>query len=229
MQKSLEFEDVGVIIPAFNEESRISSCLSSLLENFKYIYVIDDGSSDSTFETVKDFDVHLIRHPINLGQGAALQTGLTSALKNSQLNYFLTFDADGQHSIDDALAMSEAIIRTGVEIVLGSRYLSKTLRSKMPLKKKFVLRAAIIFTRFDSGLKVTDTHNGLRIMTRKFAESLTINQNGMAHASEILNHVSNSKVNWMEIPVTLKYTSELNKKGQSVLNAINIITEMSRR
>jgi hypothetical protein len=96
----------------------------------------------------------------------------------------------------------------------------------MPLKKRIVLKLAILFTRFDSGLKVTDTHNGLRVMSREFAQSLTIHQHGMAHASEILNHVSNEGVKWKEVPVRIYYTDYSNKKGQSVLNSINILTEL---
>jgi hypothetical protein len=99
----------------------------------------------------------------------------------------------------------------------------------MPIKKKLLMFWAIAFTRFDSGLKVSDSHNGLRIMTRKFAESMNIKQHGMAHASEILNHVNNSKAVWKEVPVKIYYTKYSKKKGQSILNAVNIITELIHR
>jgi glycosyltransferase involved in cell wall biosynthesis len=224
-----KYSNVAVVVPAFNEASRISSTIAELKNYFSEIIVVDDGSSDATFDVAVSAGVYPVRHPMNLGQGAALQTGIKVALLDPTIEAILTFDADGQHSIESALNLIEEIRTSGCGIILGSRYCPGAERINMPLKKKIILRLAILFTRFDSGLKVTDTHNGLRVMSREFANSLRIKQHGMAHASEILNHVSNSGVKWKEVPVRIYYTEYSNKKGQSVWNSVNIITELLNR
>lgn len=217
--------DTGIIIPAYNEQSKISEIVKSLQKYFSNIFIVDDGSADNTYHAAKSTGAEVIRHPINLGQGAALQTGLTRALENPNLNYFLTFDADGQHSIESALEMLYLSKKTNVDLVMGSRFLRDT-HSGMPQKKKFILKLAVLYTRFDTGLNVTDTHNGLRVMNRNFAKSLSIRKNGMAHASEILTHAKQTRASWLESPAQIYYTEYSIKKGQSIFNAINILTEM---
>lgn len=221
----LYHDDVAVIVPAFNEESKIAETINELKPHFNNVIVVDDGSSDETYHESLAQGVTSLRHPINLGQGAALQTGISYALLNPKIEYILTFDADGQHSISSALAMAEEIKKVGVDIILGSRFLENTF-TNMPSKKKLILRLGIIFTRIDSGLKVTDTHNGLRIMSRNFARSLRIQHSGMAHASEILSHIKDTDADWKELPAQIYYTNYSMRKGQSILNAINILTEM---
>lgn len=223
--RSSHFDNVAVVVPAFNEGKKIFETLKEILEHFKNVIVIDDGSTDNTFQAIKGLKVSAIKHPINLGQGAALQTGIRQALLNPKIDYVLTFDADGQHSLNSALEMILEIQNSGLDIILGSRFLKENL-SSVPLKKKLILRLGIWFTRFDTGLKVTDTHNGLRVFNREFAESLKIQNAGMAHASEILTHIKNTKAKWQEFPVKIFYTDYSIGKGQSIFNAINIFTEM---
>jgi glycosyltransferase involved in cell wall biosynthesis len=216
---------VAIIIPAFNESEQLGKTLTEVTQHFSIVIVVDDGSSDATFEIARKFEVTVIRHPINLGQGAALQTGIAKALQNSETNFFITFDADGQHSIKSALEMLQVARDSNVDVVLGSRFLNNSYQN-MPFRKKVVLKLAIIFTRIDTGLKITDTHNGLRIFNRKFAESLNIQKFGMAHASEILDQVKFTGASWVEAPAHIKYSEYSIKKGQSIFNAINILTEM---
>jgi glycosyltransferase involved in cell wall biosynthesis len=218
--------DVAVVVPAFNESARIADTLRDLQSHFKNIIVVDDGSSDLTFETVLLSGIRPVRHPLNLGQGAALQTGIEVALLDPEIKIILTFDADGQHSIESALELIDELKKSGYDIVLGSRFCPGAEVINMPIKKRIILRLAILLTRFDSGLRVTDTHNGLRVMSRGFAASLSIRQHGMAHASEILNHVSNTGVLWKEAPVRVYYTEYSNRKGQSIWNSVNILTEL---
>jgi glycosyltransferase involved in cell wall biosynthesis len=188
--------------------------------------VVDDGSTDNLESILSNQNVTYVKHLVNLGQGAALQTGIEVALKNDCIEYILTFDADGQHSAKYALELVQKITETSLDIVLGSRFLSESESTDIPIKKKLVLKLGILFTRFDSGLNLTDTHNGLRVMTRDFAQSLNIKQPGMAHASEIISHIRNSDARWAEYPVKIFYSDYAVKKGQSVFNAINIFTEM---
>lgn len=222
------FTDVAVVIPAFNEGTKLAETIEEVKPFFQEIIVVDDGSTDNTYDVAVKSKVHVLSHPINLGQGASLQTGIEFALSLKQINYILTFDADGQHSVNNALEFVESVKSDPVDIILGSRFLEKH-NSSMPRKKKLILRLGIVFTRFDSGLRVTDTHNGLRIMSRKFAETLDLKQSGMAHASEVLRHIKNSNSNWRELPAEINYTPYSIQKGQSIFNAVNILTEMMHK
>lgn len=216
-----------IVIPAHNESAQIEKTLSDVKKYFKNVVVIDDGSSDSTFTRVTNSNTICIQHPINLGQGASLQTGISFGTKYfSTKEYFITFDADGQHSIESAIRMLNLIEEKKCDIVLGSRFIDSAEKKDIPNKKRFILKLAILFTKLDTGLNVTDTHNGLRVMNRKFAESLNIKQSGMAHASEILTFIRESNSNWLEAPAEIHYSDYAKRKGQSVLNAINILTEL---
>lgn len=228
MAKKNQFDESAfVVVPAFNEANQIESTLQDLKRYFSKIIVVDDGSSDNTYETVTQNQIVCIKHPINLGQGAALQTGITYALDYLNAEYIITFDADGQHSAESAREMLKYLIESNLEVVLGSRFIENA--DSVPFKKRLILKLGIVFTRFDTGLPVTDTHNGLRAMSKSFASSLKIKQAGMAHASEIISHVRNSNVSWKEFPTEIKYTEYSVKKGQSILNAVNILAEMLHR
>ena len=219
-----------VLIPAHNESEQIKKTITDLKNYFSNIVVVDDGSTDHTYEVISNLNVVSGRHPINLGQGATIQTALSLALihfKNCQ--YFITFDADGQHSVNSALEMLQLIHENDYDIVLGSRFINKNPINQIPQKKRLILKLGILFTKLDTGLKITDTHNGLRVMKRNFAESLSLRQNGMAHASEILAFIQKSNARWIEAPAEIYYTEYSIKKGQSILNAINILTEMMHK
>lgn len=221
----LDLDDVVVIVPAYNEETKIFETLEGLRKYFKNIIVVDDGSLDNTYSEAKKLSSFTVKHPINLGQGAAIQTGIFKALMIPEFNYLLTFDADGQHSPESAAEIAMEIKRTDFDIILGSRFLGKST-SSMPLKKRITLKLGVLFTRIDSKLDITDTHNGLRVMKKSFAKILNLKQPGMAHASEILNCIHKSEASWKEFPVKVYYTDYSKKKGQSILNAINILTEV---
>lgn len=228
-QELIRENDACVIVPAFNESSQIVASLEKLKKYFESIVVVDDGSSDNTFEVLKPLDIHLLRHPINLGQGAALQTGILYAINNLESSHLITFDADGQHDVKNAIDMLGEIKKSQVEIILGSRFLVSDHTELVPNKKKVILRLGIFYTRILTGLPVTDVHNGLRVMSRNFASRINIHQSGMAHASEILEFIKNEKYSWKEFPAEISYSSYSIKKGQSIFNAINIFTEMTHK
>src|SRR5205807_7673808 len=131
------------------------------------ILVVDDGSDDRTGEIAASAGAIVIRHPINLGQGAALQTGIEVAL-SAGANVVVTFDADGQHRRDDIWKLIDALADRGVDFALGSRFLGRALG--IPATRRWLLRVATLFTRLTTGLDVTDAHNGLRAMTRRGAK-----------------------------------------------------------
>ena len=220
---------IWVIIPAYNEGRVLADVLSELLEyNSTYhLVVIDDGSTDDTAQAARNLPVHLLVHPMNLGQGAALATGIDYALQQ-EADIIVTFDADGQMRPADIGTLTEALIREDLDVVLGSRFLTGP-SGKMPLIKKLVLKLATVFTRLTTGLKISDTHNGLRAFKAEALRKFNITQNAMAHASEILSEIARHKMTYREVPVTIRYTEYSKSKGQSVSNAINILFELFSR
>jgi glycosyltransferase involved in cell wall biosynthesis len=212
--------DTAIIIPAYNEAPVITATIDSVLKKFSTVICVNDCSSDSTAIEIARTKATLINHPVNLGQGAALQTGIEYALQLPQIEYFVTFDADGQHGVDDVERMLGYIRAHDVDAVLGSRFLG-TAQNIRPLKK-LILKAAVKFSNFTSGLRLTDAHNGLRVLNRRVAENLNITMPDMAHASEIVHRIAEHKFSYKEIPVTIAYTDYSVSKGQSVMNAVNI-------
>jgi len=213
-------KDTVVIIPVYNEAKVIRSVIKPLLKNFAYVVCVNDGSSDESAFEISKTSALLVNHPINMGQGAALQTGIEYARDLPGAKYFVMFDADGQHRIEDAKAMVNKLKQGDYDIILGSRFLGKTVAMKK--SKAIVLRLAVKFSNITSGVKLTDTHNGLRAFNKHVADTMQITMPDMAHASEILEIISEQKYRYTEIPVTIEYSEYSMSKGQSLINAVNI-------
>lgn len=220
-------DDVWVVIPVFNEAQVLEQVVRQTLAVFPNVVCVDDGSRDGSVEAVLRTGAHLVRHPVNLGQGAALQTGLTYARAQRGARYFVMFDADGQHRLEDASAMV-AVARSGeADVVLGTRFAQNA--DSVPLLKRIVLRTAVLLSPAGRKLKLTDAHNGLRVLTRPVADDLQITMNGMAHASEIVSYLGRSSWRVREVPVSIRYTEYSRSKGQSLLNGVNILFDLSIR
>ena len=213
-----------VIIPLYNEEQVIGSVIENVLTQFSHVVCVDDGSSDNSAFVAKAAGARVLKHPVNLGQGAALQTGISYAVTQPDVDFVVTFDADGQHRLIDAVSMVELARKKYLDIVFGSRFLDN--RTKPGLIKKIVLKTAVIITNFTSGLKLTDAHNGLRVLSLKAASKLQLKQDRMAHASEIVAQLGKMNLPWQEYPVEVLYTDYSKAKGQSVFNSINILVDL---
>jgi glycosyltransferase involved in cell wall biosynthesis len=217
---------VAVIVPAFNEEESLAQVLERLALYSWRVIVVDDGSSDGTARLARSFPVDVVQHACNLGQGAALQSGIDYALRCADSEFLVTFDADGQHDPADILRLLEPLRRGTHQVALGSRFLLPGHTVDMPWLRRRVLWLAVHFTRRTAGLRVTDTHNGLRAFTAGVARRLRITQNRMAHASEILSQIAALRVSYCEVPVTVTYTPYSLRRGQSVFNSVNILLDM---
>ena len=215
---STKYDDTLIIVPAYNEGSVIEENLNKILKEFKHVVCVNDGSSDNTAEEVSKTKAILLSHPVNIGQGGALQTGIEYGITNN-FNFFATFDADGQHSLEDLKEMVDLIHKNkNIDIMIGSRFLSKKAEN-MSFSKKILLKTAIIFSNISSRVKATDTHNGLRVFNLKTAKK------DYSHASEILDKIRINKLNFQEFPTTVYYTDYSKGKGQSSINAVNIIVD----
>lgn len=212
--------DVWVVVPVFNEAPVVRGVLEGLRANFDNVVAVDDGSTDGSAAEIEASGAHLVHHPFNLGAGAALQTGVTFALLDPGARYLVTFDADGQHRVEDAVSMVERLRSTPVDVLIGSRFLGAA--TNMRLSRRFLLKSARLFDRASSGIALTDAHNGLRAFTRRFAELLELRVADMGWASEFLTRLAQSGLPYAEHPVTVEYTSYSLAKGQPSINSVNI-------
>lgn len=213
-----------VVIPLYNEATVIEEVIRDLQDHFSHIICVDDGSSDHGGDLAEAAGAIVIRHPMNLGQGAALQTGIVYARRHPELEYLITFDGDGQHKVSDVVEMLDLARRKDLAIVFGSRFLDK--RTKPGFRKKVVLKVAVLITRFVTGLRLTDAHNGLRVIRRDALQHVNLIQDRMSHATEIVHQLAKTKLRWREYPVEVLYTEYSKRKGQSLLNSINILFDL---
>jgi len=223
----MSYDDVWVVVPLYNESSVIGDVVRGVRGTFEHVACVDDGSTDGSAAAARAAGAVVVQHPVNLGQGAALQTGFEYALSVPSMRWVVTFDADGQHQVSDALAMLEMADTDGLDVVFGSRFLDD--RTEAGFLKGLVLKTAVGYTNLTTGTRLTDAHNGLRVMSREVVSRLDITQNRMAHASELVHQVGKLDVRYAESPVHILYTDYSRSKGQSLWNAVNILADLILR
>ncbi|HEV3259633.1 MAG TPA: glycosyltransferase family 2 protein [Gemmataceae bacterium] len=214
---------VWVLVAAYNEGERLGATLAALCDEYANVVVVDDGSRDDTSEVASRYPVWLLQHLVNCGQGAALQTAIDFALRQGA-EILVTFDADGQHVPEDIDRLVDAVRAGRGDMVLGSRFLGRA--AGVPWSRWLVLRLGVLFTRLFSHIRVTDTHNGLRAMSRHAAQRIHITLDRMAHASEILDQIRLHGLGFCEVPVTIRYSPATLAKGQSSWNAFKIVGQL---
>ncbi len=218
----MQYPDVWIVIPAFNEAGVIGEVVADVRAVFDNVVCVDDGSSDGTGEIALRAGAHLVRHPVNLGQGAAIQTGVEYARRQPGAQVFVTFDGDGQHRVKDVVAMVDRLNTGDADVVIGTRFGGAAL-SKPPVLKRVVLQTAAWLSPRGRRLGLTDTNNGLRVFNKKVADGLDITMSGMSHASEFVALVGEHHWRVAEEPVEVLYTDYSKAKGQPLLNGVNII------
>jgi glycosyltransferase involved in cell wall biosynthesis len=212
------------VVPLYNEAQVVREVIEKAREVFPYVVCVDDGSSDDSAARARAAGGVVVQHPFNMGQGAALRTGLDYALTDAEADFFVTFDSDGQHRVEDALAMVELLAAGEFDVVIGSRFLDG--RTQPGLLKRMVLKTAVFFQNLSTGVRLTDAHNGLRAFNRVAASRIRIEQNRMAHASEIVAEIGRNGLRYAELPVHVVYTEYSRSKGQSLWNSINILNDL---
>jgi glycosyltransferase involved in cell wall biosynthesis len=215
--------DAWIVVPAFNEAGVIGSVITDLRTAFTHIVCVDDGSEDDTGDIALRAGAHLVRHPVNLGQGAAIQTGVEYARRQPGAQVFATFDADGQHRVEDLVTMIDRLGRGDVDVVIGTRFGAGV--SRPPLLKRIVLQTAVRLSPRGRTLGLTDSNNGLRVFNKTVADGLDITMNGMSHATEFIMLIAENHWRVAEEPVEVLYTEYSQSKGQPLLNGVNIIVD----
>lgn len=207
-----------VVIAAYNEGNVIADVVAGVVAEGWSVVVVDDGSSDDTAVHARAGGAVVLTHAVNLGQGAALQTGIDFALRRGATS-IVTFDADGQHAVEDIPVLVEAL--GTADIALGSRFLGTIEGASQ--RRMMLLKGAVMMSNRMSGLKLTDAHCGLRGFRASIAPKLRITQDRMAHASELLRSIKSSGVRIVEVPCTVRYTAHSMAKGQGGFQAVRIL------
>ena len=194
---------ISCVIPAWNEAKSITAVINSVRPYVDEVIVVEDRSKDETAALAAATGVTVLYHPINRGQGAALQTGNDYALKNGA-DIIVHFDADNQFSAAEIKDMVAPIINGRADIVFGSRFLGKA--TNFPSAKKYIIMPlARIFIRLFLGARLSDPQNGFRALSRRAAETIRISNREFAHASEIQAKAFKNKLKIAEVPVTVTY------------------------
>lgn len=215
---------VLVIVPAFNEGKAVKTTVERLLAAGYRVVVVDDGSSDETAE-VRRLPIVYLRHAVNLGQGAALQTGMTYALR-AGADIAVHFDADGQHDCAQIQRLTAPIVEGKADVVFGSRFLRKEDTAQVPWKKRILLRGGVLISWAMTGVLLSDTHNGFRAMSRRALERVHLHENGFAHATEIMQRVREAGMRYLEVPATVTYSKYSQQKGQSLSGSLSILFDL---
>lgn len=219
---------IFVVLPAYNEGRVIRSTLQPLIESQYSVVVVDDRSSDDTWSILTTLPVYALQHMINLGQGAALQTGMTFALgKGAEI--IVHFDADGQHRAADIDVLVQPLRKGETDVVLGSRFLRKADSEAVPPVRRLLLKGAVIVDWLLTGMWLSDAHNGFRALTREAAEKIHLRENRFSHASEILSQIHRLRLSHVERPTSIIYSDYSKAKGQAMWNAFNIVIDLLLR
>jgi glycosyltransferase involved in cell wall biosynthesis len=214
---------VFVIIPSYNEGPVLRATVESLLD-YKY-QIVDDGSAVAARAQLANLPVHYLRHSVNLGQGAALETGTEYAVLQGA-EVIVHFDADGQHDPRCIREFIQPILRGECDAVLGSRFLDRRHIASIPFERRVVLRVGIFVSWLFTGVWLSDAHNGLRAFSGEAARKIKMTEAGFAHATEILALIKQAKLRYQEFPTLVRYTEHSLKKGQNSLNGINILFDL---
>jgi glycosyltransferase involved in cell wall biosynthesis len=209
----------------YNEEQVISQVITELRSVFPHVICIDDGSTDGSAAKAMEAGAMVLRHAVNIGQGAALSTGFSWVQSQSQFSYVVTFDADGQHRPQDAFRLVTELQAKSVDVVFASRFLEQD-QASIPFAKRVVLKSVAKITKALTDVQLSDAHNGLRALTVEATRAINLTQNGMAHATQLVSLVLQSNLKYVEIPVTILYTPYSRSKGQSIFNSINITLDL---
>jgi glycosyltransferase involved in cell wall biosynthesis len=224
---------VAILMPVYNEASRVAQTVARVRDvagvvGGVTVFLVDDGSDrpldgGTLPPSAGCFRLVLARHPVNLGQGAALETARRLALRDGGFDVFVTMDSDGQHRAEDVVALVLAV-RGGADVAFGNRFLGASV---VPRGRRVVLALARVFERVLTGLRLADAHNGLRAFSVRAIAGVPIRQNRMAHATEIKQRVARAGgLALVEVPVTVRYSRETSAKGQRASGAALILRDL---
>ena len=229
MQVKISEEDkrsTYVILPAYNEETRVQPVIESIAEKGYNMVIVNDGSSDNTLEVLKESkrkypdQIFIYSHPINRGVGMAMQTGFEAVLKYDP-KYIVNMDSDGQHSVDDLDNVLEPLVSGRAEAVIGARPLKD-----MPLSRNFANAIMNLLTKIFYHVDVSDSQTGFRALTADALRKIEINARGYLISSEFIREIHDNNIPFEEVQIKTIYTPETQSKGTNSKEALKILIQM---
>ena len=193
---------IAIGIPAYNEEKNIAGIIAKLQTVADLIIVCNDGSSDLTGVIAEKMGAIVINHPKNLGYGGAIRSVFLKA-REMHVDMLVTFDADGQHRVEDIQKVTEPMLNNTADIVIGSRFLEES--TKIPKYRKIGIKTITGLTNASANIKLTDAQSGFRAYNKKVLEEITPSDYGMGVSTEILIKANNKKFRITEVPITILY------------------------
>ena len=219
-------KDTYVILPAYNEATRIKPVIEEIAEKGYNMVIVNDGSSDNTLEVIKETKekypdkIHIYSHIINRGVGVAMQTGFDAVLRYNP-KYIVNMDSDGQHDANDLENVLEPLITGRAQAVIGVRPLKD-----MPLSRNIANSIMNLLTRIFYKVDVSDSQTGFRAITIDALKKININARGYLISSEFIREVNDNKIPFEEVQIKTIYTPETQAKGTNVTVAFKILIQM---
>lgn len=224
-KKEIISGELCILVRVYNEETVLKNTLDEILQKwYKNILVVNDWSVDNSRKILENFwdKIILLNHYKNRWWWAALETGFEYIRRYGKTDFVCTFDADGQHNINDLPIFLETFKNfPDTKVIFGSRFIKKT-NTNVWIIRKLVLKAGIIFTFFISNIKLTDSHNWFRVFRTNILNEIKLKMDDMSYASEIIDIIWKKSIRYKEVPVNILYTTYSISKWQRSFNAINI-------
>lgn len=219
-------KNVFIVIPAKDEAPRIAKVIrDTIYHGYPNIIVVNDGSSDGTDQVATEAGAEVVSHIINLGAGAATQTGIEYAVERGA-DVIVTMDADSQHYPSDIDALVNALVNDNVDVVIGSRFLNND--NEIPQHRRVYNKIGNLLTGILFGLFVTDSQSGMKAFTSDFAQRAELKFNGYEFCTEFIRIISEQKASYKEVPIQVLYTAETLAKGQSLQNGFKMAGNLLR-
>jgi len=218
---------IYIVIPAKDEAPRIGGVLSRIeVLGFQNVIIVNDGSSDDTAAIASSFkNATILNHRLNLGAGAATQTGIKYALKKGA-EIIVTLDADHQHQPEDIYALIDTLKKENLDVVIGSRFLRPS--NEIPFLRILYNKIGNFISYLFTGLMVSDSQSGMKAFHARFASQFELKSSGFEFCVEIIQHIRMAKAKWGEIPIKVTYTKETQEKGQNLKSGIMMMFRMVR-
>ena len=215
-----------VVLPAYNEATRIQPVLESIAEKGYNMVIVNDGSTDNTLDVILESkrkysnQIHVFSLMINRGVGVATQTGFDAVL-NFNPKYVVSMDSDGQHSADDLDKVIKPLVTGEAQAVIGVRPLED-----MPRSRNYANAIMNFLTKIFYRVDVSDSQTGFRAITRDALDKITINATGYLISSEFIREINDNDIPFAEVPIETIYTPETQAKGTNTTAAIKILLQM---
>ena len=220
----ISLDSIYAVLPAKNESTRIEPVLVALqMQGIKNIIVVNDGSDDNTRDIVNKYRrIVLLDHIINLGPGAATFTGIKYAVKQGA-KYVVTLDADSQHNPENVSGLIDYLNENKLDLVIGSRFLQ---HNDIPISRLFYNFVGNLISFLVTGVYLTDSQSGMKVMSQKFASQLDISFDGFEFCIEIIKQarIHNAKIG--ETPIDVKYTKDTMSKGQNFQTGLGMLLKL---